>query len=204
MDETLERLGETIAGALPGSVVGHWIAHGELTITATAARHRQGRDLPARRRALPVLQLHRHHRGRLAGARAALRRRLSSAVADPEPAHPGQDRGRRGHAACPRSSTCFPAPTGSSARPTISTACCSPAIPTCGASSPTTASRAIRCARISRSPASSRCATTTSRSAWSTTRCGSPRNSAISISCRRGRARATCRCPATRRRRAGA
>ena len=35
MDETLERLGETIAGALAGSVVGHWVAHGELTITAT-------------------------------------------------------------------------------------------------------------------------------------------------------------------------
>ena len=28
---------------MPGSVVGHWIAHGELTITATRARHRQGR-----------------------------------------------------------------------------------------------------------------------------------------------------------------
>src|SRR4029079_9357897 len=35
MDDTLERLGETIAGALAGSVVGHWVAHGELTITAT-------------------------------------------------------------------------------------------------------------------------------------------------------------------------
>jgi NADH-quinone oxidoreductase subunit C len=35
MDETLERLGETIAGALAGSVVGHWVAQGELTITAT-------------------------------------------------------------------------------------------------------------------------------------------------------------------------
>jgi NADH-quinone oxidoreductase subunit C len=36
MDETLERLGETIAGALAGSVVGYWLAQGELTITATA------------------------------------------------------------------------------------------------------------------------------------------------------------------------
>ena len=36
MDETLERLGEAIAGALAGSVVGHWTAHDELTITATA------------------------------------------------------------------------------------------------------------------------------------------------------------------------
>ena len=36
MDDTLERLGEAIAGALPGSVVGHWVAHGELTLTAFA------------------------------------------------------------------------------------------------------------------------------------------------------------------------
>ncbi len=35
MDEALNRLGETIAGALPGSIVGHWISHGELTITTT-------------------------------------------------------------------------------------------------------------------------------------------------------------------------
>jgi NADH-quinone oxidoreductase subunit C len=36
MDETLEKLGETIASALAGSVVGYWVAHGELTITASA------------------------------------------------------------------------------------------------------------------------------------------------------------------------
>ena len=36
MDETLERLGETIAGALAGSVIGHWVAHDELTVTASA------------------------------------------------------------------------------------------------------------------------------------------------------------------------
>jgi NADH-quinone oxidoreductase subunit C len=36
MDETLEKLGEVIAGALPGSVVGHRVAHSELTITARA------------------------------------------------------------------------------------------------------------------------------------------------------------------------
>ena len=38
------------------------------------------------------------------------------------------------------------------------------------ASSPTTASRAIRCARTSLSPATSRCATTMRRSAWSMSR----------------------------------
>ena len=36
MDDTLDKLGETIAGALAGSVTGHWVAHGELTVTATA------------------------------------------------------------------------------------------------------------------------------------------------------------------------
>src|SRR5438477_315112 len=36
MDEALDQLGQTIAAALSGSVVGHWIAHDELTITASA------------------------------------------------------------------------------------------------------------------------------------------------------------------------
>src|ERR1700754_2553095 len=33
---TLAALGETIAGAMPGAVIGHSIAHGELTVTASA------------------------------------------------------------------------------------------------------------------------------------------------------------------------
>jgi NADH-quinone oxidoreductase subunit C len=37
MDETPERLGETIASALAGAVSGHSVAHGELTLTANAA-----------------------------------------------------------------------------------------------------------------------------------------------------------------------
>jgi NADH-quinone oxidoreductase subunit C len=36
MNDTLEKLGETIAGALPGSVLHHGIANGELTIAVTA------------------------------------------------------------------------------------------------------------------------------------------------------------------------
>ena len=56
----------------------------------------------------------------------------------------------------------FPALTGSSARPSISMASCSPATRTCAASSPTMASRAILCARTSRSPASSSFVMTTS------------------------------------------
>jgi NADH-quinone oxidoreductase subunit C len=35
MDETLDQLGQTIADALAGSVIGHWVARGELTITAS-------------------------------------------------------------------------------------------------------------------------------------------------------------------------
>ena len=36
MDETLEKLGSDIAGALAGSVTGFAVAHGELTVAATA------------------------------------------------------------------------------------------------------------------------------------------------------------------------
>jgi NADH-quinone oxidoreductase subunit C len=36
MDETLDQLGDIIAGALPGSVMGHWVANGELTVAANA------------------------------------------------------------------------------------------------------------------------------------------------------------------------
>ncbi len=34
MDGMLERLGETIGGALAGAVLGHWVAEGELTVIA--------------------------------------------------------------------------------------------------------------------------------------------------------------------------
>ena len=61
---------------------------------------------------------------------------------------------------------------------------------------------AIRCARTFRSPALSKCVTTTNSSAWSTRRCGSLRNSATSIFSRPGKAPNTC-CRATRRRRQG-
>jgi NADH-quinone oxidoreductase subunit C len=37
MDESLDKLGETIAGALAGSVIGHWVAGGELNITVGAS-----------------------------------------------------------------------------------------------------------------------------------------------------------------------
>src|SRR5262245_51329165 len=37
MSDTLEKLGELIAGALPGSVLGRHVAYGELTVTALAS-----------------------------------------------------------------------------------------------------------------------------------------------------------------------
>jgi len=36
MDETLDKLGETVAGALPGSITSHAVANGELTVQAAA------------------------------------------------------------------------------------------------------------------------------------------------------------------------
>ena len=36
MDETLDKLGEIVAGALPDSIVGHQVVNGELTISAVA------------------------------------------------------------------------------------------------------------------------------------------------------------------------
>lgn len=36
MDETLDKLGQAIAGTLAGAVIGHVVANGELTLTATA------------------------------------------------------------------------------------------------------------------------------------------------------------------------
>src|ERR1700730_7407051 len=58
-------------------------------------RHRRGDALSARRWPLPILESDRHHRGRLAGPRAALRRGLSPVVAETERAHPRQGRDRR-------------------------------------------------------------------------------------------------------------
>ena len=36
MDETLDKLGETVASALPGSITSHAVANGELTVQAAA------------------------------------------------------------------------------------------------------------------------------------------------------------------------
>ena len=36
MDETLDKLGETIAAGLSGAIPGYWVANGELTLTASA------------------------------------------------------------------------------------------------------------------------------------------------------------------------
>jgi hypothetical protein len=68
MDESLGQFGAMIAGELPGAETDQLVAHGELTNHDERPGHREGRDLPARRRALPVLELHRHHGDRLVRA----------------------------------------------------------------------------------------------------------------------------------------
>jgi hypothetical protein len=37
MDDRLDKLGEIVAGALPGSVIGYRVANGELTVDAVAS-----------------------------------------------------------------------------------------------------------------------------------------------------------------------
>ena len=114
-DGKLDALGQTIVSALPGAASAHAVAFNQLTITVDATKIVEVvkflRDDPA----LPLRQLHRRHRGGLSRPRKAFRRGLSPAVADAERAHPRSapkpTRPRR----CRRSSTCFPAPTGSSA-----------------------------------------------------------------------------------------
>ena len=45
MDETLDKLGETIAGALPGSITSHSVANGELTIRLEKAAKAKPRKI---------------------------------------------------------------------------------------------------------------------------------------------------------------
>jgi hypothetical protein len=180
MDEALEELKEHIADQLGDLVLDSRIAHGELTVTVSAGAILQilkflrddascrftvpidicGVDYPERERRFDVV----YH---LLSPTQNFSGFASRSRPTPTPLC----------RACARSTL---APTGSSARPSISTASCFPAIRTCAGSSPTTVSTVIRCARISRSPASSRFATTTARSGWSTSRSSSPRSSATS------------------------
>ena len=151
MDESLNELGESIVGALPGAVSGYTVALGELTIHAEAAAIvsvlTMLRDDP---RFLYVnfigyvpAWIIRHVAKRFDVVchllspkfNRRIRVKVQTDEATPVPSTiDGLSRRR----------------TGSSARPTISTESCSPAIPTCAAFLPTTASRGTRCARISR------------------------------------------------------
>ena len=97
-DRRLDTLGQTIVSALPGAVTGHSVAFGQLTVTVEAVEDRRCRQIPARRSRLPLRQLHRRHRGGLSRPRKALRRGLSSAVADAERTHPAARGSLRDHA----------------------------------------------------------------------------------------------------------
>ena len=131
MDEALDTLGRTIADALPASVKGYTIAHHELNVQAQAADivavmrflRDDSRclfwniidvtavDWPGRERRFDVV----YH---LLSPKHNVRVRVKIEV----------DEGARST----RSSASIPASTGSSARLSISTAWCSPAIRTCG------------------------------------------------------------------------
>ena len=74
------------------------ISYGELTVTVAPAAIPEFVAYLQDRPELPLHHADRHHRGGLAGAGEALRRRLSLPVDAPEPADPGQGRGARGRA----------------------------------------------------------------------------------------------------------
>ena len=121
-DGRLDALGQTIVGALPGAATGHSVAFNQLTVTVEAEKivevvrflrdDRRCRfvnftdvtavDYPGREKRFDVV----YHF-------------LSPTLND---AHPSARRRLTRPPRCPRSSRCFPAPTGSSARPTTSTA----------------------------------------------------------------------------------
>jgi len=125
------RMGRMIEGALPGAVTGHAVAHGELTIQAQAAdivkvasflRDDPGCafysiiditaiDWPSRDKRFDVVY---HFLSPTKNAR--VRVKIETDEATPVASL----------------TMCLPAPTGSSAKPTTSTACCSRAIRTCG------------------------------------------------------------------------
>jgi len=147
--EPLVALGAAIAAALPGAVTRTYVEYGELNVVADAPRvldvltHLRGdaacqficfiditaTDYPARAKRFDVV----YH---LLSPRLNQRVRIKAAVGEGE--------------TIPRPARSSPPPIGSSARPMTCSACSSPAIRTCGASSRTMVSRGIRCARISR------------------------------------------------------
>ena len=122
-DETLDTLGQAIAAALAGAVHRLAVACGELGVTVKAADIISGADAICATIRLAFIAFVDVTAVDWPAARPALRRRLSPAVADTEPAHPGQDRRPTRTRRCPPRSASFPAPTGSSARSTTCTAC---------------------------------------------------------------------------------
>ena len=148
MDDGLKAIGDKALASLPGAVLAVHDAYGELTLEAEAARIVEvltflrddpdcqfvcftdisGVDYPQREKRFDVVYL-------LLSPKLNRRVRVKIATDETTPL---------------RSRRSFPPPTGTSAKPTTCSASCSTAIPIFAASSPTTASTAIRCARTSR------------------------------------------------------
>ena len=150
-DHALAALAERTRNLHGEKIQNHTLAFGELTLEVGRDDHRRGRspicmtregfisfvdvcgvDYPERDERFEVV----YH---LLSPRQNLRIRHQGA-------HRRSDAGSLDHRHFPGRRT------GSSARPTISTASCSPVTRTCAASSPTTASTVTRCARTSRPP----------------------------------------------------
>ena len=169
MEDTLERLGQTIQNALGPSVTGHVVTNGELTVHAKAADvvsvakflrddpacqfvniiDVTAVDWPSREKRFDVV----YH---FLSPRLNQRIRLKVATDETTPV--------------PSLIDVFRGADWFEREITTCTGCYSPVIPTCEGSSPTTGSKGIRSARTFRSPVSSRCATTASRNASSTRR----------------------------------
>src|SRR5215510_14542191 len=120
-DGKLEALGQTIVSALPGVATAHAVAFNQLTVTVDATKvvevMKHLRDDPALRfvNITDVTAVDYPTREKRFDVVYHL---LSPTLNERGCARSRSARIRR----CPRSLTCFPAPTGSSARPTISTA----------------------------------------------------------------------------------
>ena len=114
MNETLEALGQAVAKALPDAVTCYTVtpfAHGEPALTVHAEPeidHRGAHATCATIRAASSTPSSTSRGVDWPQRETALRRRLSSAVADPEPPHPRQDRDRRDRRRSPSATDVFP------------------------------------------------------------------------------------------------
>ncbi len=133
MDDALKSIGDKAVATLPGAVVGARMAFGELTLTAEAARIVEvltflRDDPPASSSASPTSAAR-----IIPSARSASRSSINCSRPSSISASASRSRPTRRRRFPPRFPS-FPPPTGTSAKSTTCSACCSKAIRTCAAS----------------------------------------------------------------------